>query len=189
MKKAVLSLMLCLAWAAGMAQPDKVYTRLSEIKDAAQVYQLEIRYKRLKRIPPIVFRCTNLRVLDLSKNFIDTLPPEIGELVNLEVLNLQRNRIRHVPPQIGQLARLRVLNLSRNPILELPDAMGGLAELEELILWMTGVISLPPTFVALNYSLKTLDMRACPLSYDDQEAIETLLPSPRKRWDYVCNCK
>lgn len=189
MKKIVLILVLCSVCLWGWSQPDKVYTRISDIKDPLKVYQLEMRYDRLKRIPPVVFECTNLRVLNLSKNFIDTLPPEIGRLVNLEVLNLQRNRIHSVPPEIGQLTELRILNLSRNPILELPDAMGNLVNLEELVLWMTGVVSFPPTFVALNSSLKTLDMRACPLTYDDQEAIESLLPGPSKRWDYVCNCK
>lgn len=189
MKKLALIMILCSVCLMGRSQPDKVYTRISEIKDPLKVYHLEMRYDRLRRIPPIVFECTNLRSLNLSKNFIDTLPPEIGRLVNLEELNLQRNRIRSVPPEIGQLARLRILNISRNPILELPDAMGNLTSLEVLTLWMTGVVSLPPTFVALNHSLKTLDMRACPLTYDDQEAIETLLPGPVKRWDYVCNCK
>ncbi|MBQ3949267.1 MAG: leucine-rich repeat domain-containing protein, partial [Bacteroidales bacterium] len=102
---------------------------------------------------------------------------------------LRRNRIRTVPPEVGQLTRLRRINLSRNPILELPDEMGNLVRLEDLILWMTGVVAFPPTFVALNESLKVIDLRVCPLTWDDQQAIEELLPLPRKRWDYVCNCQ
>lgn len=178
---------LCMAPVA--AQPDKVYTSISQIKNPLQVYQLQIRYKRLKRIPPVVFECKNLRVLDLSKNFIDTLPPEIGALTSLEELNLNRNKLRSVPPEMGRLTSLRVLNLSRNPILELPPEMCALTKLEELILWMTGVVEFPPTFVSLNGTLKQLDMRACPMTYDNQETVEALLPSPKKRWDYVCNCK
>ncbi len=179
---------LCAALAA-QAQPDKVYTRLTEIKDPSQVYQLKLNYKRYKKIPPLVWECTNLRKLDLSKNFIDTIPPEIGNLTQLTDLNLNRNRIAQVPAEIGRLQQLRRLNLSRNPLLELPESIGSLSRLEELVLWMTGVVEFPPTFVALNGTLRRLDMRACPLTYDNQQAIEELLPGVEKRWDYVCNCQ
>ncbi|MBP5189314.1 MAG: leucine-rich repeat domain-containing protein [Bacteroidales bacterium] len=171
------------------AQRDRVYKSLKEVRNPDSVYVLQLNYKRLKEIPPKVFAMHNLRKLDLGRNFIDSIPPEIGSLVHLEELDLRRNRIRVVPPEIGQLTRLRRINLSRNPILDLPDAMGNLVNLEELILWMTGIVAFPPTFVALNESLKLIDLRVCPLSYDDQQAIEELLPSPRKRWDYVCNCQ
>ena len=131
----------------------------------------------------------NLRTLDLGCNFIDSIPPEIGTLTSLEILNLRRNRIRSIPPEVGNLKNLRKINFSRNPILDLPDEMGNLTSLEELVLWCTGVISFPPSFVALNYTLKLIDLRVCPLTWDDQQAIEQLLPTPRKRWDYVCNCQ
>lgn len=189
MKKSLtLILLLTLAFGAA-AQRDRVYKSLKEVRRPDSVYVLKLNYKRLKQIPPKVFEMRNLRVLDLGRNFIDSIPPEIGTLANLEELNLQRNRIRVVPPELGNLTKLHRLNLSRNPILDLPDAMGNLVNLEELILWMTGIIAFPPTFVALNDNLKLIDLRVCPLTYDDQQAIEELLPSPRKRWDYVCNCQ
>ena len=171
------------------AQRDRVYKSLKEVRNPDSVYILQLNYKRLKQIPPKVFAMHNLRKLNLGRNFIDSIPPEIGTLTNLEELDLRRNRIRIVPAEIGRLTNLKRLNLSRNPILDLPDEMGNLVNLEELILWCTGVISFPPTFVALNNTLKLIDLRVCPLSWDDQQAIEALLPSPRKRWDYVCNCQ
>ncbi|MBO4307258.1 MAG: leucine-rich repeat domain-containing protein [Bacteroidales bacterium] len=171
------------------AQCDKVYKSLKDVRNPDSVYVLRLNYKRLRQIPPKVFMMKNLKVLDLGKNFIDSIPPEIGNLRNLVELDLRRNRIRIVPPELGNLTNLRILNLSRNPILDLPDELSQLTSLEQLILWCTGVISFPPSFVALNYSLKLIDLRVCPLSWDDQQAIEDLLPSPRKRWDYVCNCK
>lgn len=190
MTKKIICLMALLwtAWAA-TAQPDKIYTRLTEICDPNIVYQIELRHERLTKVPPVVFQCSHLRRLDLSKNFIDTLPPEIGTLTELETLNLNRNKLRHVPAELGRLTQLKVLDLSRNPMLELPDALSGLTQIEELVLWMTGIVAFPPSFVALNASLRSLDMRACPLTYDNQQEIETLLPSAEKRWDYVCNCK
>ncbi len=189
MKKLLLFVLLLTFAFCASAQKDRVYKSLKEVRNPDSVYILKLNYKRLRQIPPKVFAMHNLRKLDLGRNFIDSIPPEIGTLVNLEELNLHRNRIRNVPPELGRLTRLRRINLSRNPILELPDAMGNLVNLQELILWCTGIISFPPTFVALNESLKLIDLRVCPLSWDDQQAIEELLPSPRKRWDYVCNCK
>jgi hypothetical protein len=184
----LLIVMLLDGWMAG-AQPDRVYRSLDEVQCPDSVFVLQLNRKRLRSIPAEIFTFRNLRVLDLGKNRIDTIPPQIGSLTRLEVLNMQRNRIRIVPPEVGQLTQLRVLNLNRNPILDLPAEMSALTHLEELIIWCTGVISFPPSFAALNYTLKTIDMRVCPMTWDNQQAIEELLPTPRKRWDYVCNCK
>lgn len=189
MKKTITLLLLLAIVTGAAAQRDRIYKSIKEIRNPDSVYILKLNYKRLKQIPPKVFTLHNLRELDLGRNFIDSIPPEIGNLVNLEELDIRRNRLRVIPPELGKLRKLRYLNLSRNPILDLPDEMSQLANLEQLILWCTGVISFPPSFVTLNDNLKLIDLRVCPLTWDDQQAIEELLPSPRKRWDYVCNCQ
>lgn len=189
MKKILIFIVVCLVGMSVMAQRDRVYKSLKDVKNVDSVYNLQLRFKRLRAIPPKVFEMQNLRRLDLGRNFIDSIPPEIGRLTNLEELDLRRNRIRIVPPEVGNLTELRTLNLSRNPILDLPDEMSKLTKLEEMILWCTGIISFPPSFVALDSSLKLVDMRVCPLKWEDQEAIRELLPTPRKRWDYVCDCQ
>ena len=188
-RKILIFIAICFVGMTVMAQRDRVYKSMKEVRNVDSVYTLQLRFKRLRQIPPKVFEMRNLRRLDLGRNFIDSIPPEIGRLKNLEELDLRRNRIRAVPPEMGQLTNLRILNMSRNPILDLPDEMGALSKLEELILWCTGVISFPPSFVALDGSLKLIDLRVCPLKWDDQEAIRELLPTPRKRWDYVCYCQ
>lgn len=189
MKKIFILSLILLAGLTATAQRDRVYKSMKEVRNPDSVYTLQLRFKRLRQIPPKVFEMHNLRKLDLSRNFIDSIPPEIGNLTNLNVLDLRRNKIRVVPPEIGRLSELRTLNMSRNPILELPDEMSSLTNLEELILWCTGIISFPPSFVALDNSLKLIDLRVCPLKWDDQQAIRELLPTPRKRWDYVCDCQ
>ena len=189
MKKTIVLSLLFVMSLGVMAQRDKVYKSLKEVRNPDSVYVLKLHFKRLRQIPPQVFTFRNLRVLDLGRNFIDTIPPEIATLTQLEELNLHRNKLRTVPPEVGQLRNLRKLNLSRNPLLELPDAIGQLTRLEELIIWCTGIVSFPPTFVALDQTLRLIDMRVCPMTRDDQQAIEELLPTPRKRWDYVCNCE
>lgn len=189
MKKTLVFILIFTMAFAAAAQRDRIYKSMKEVRNPDSVYILKLNYKRLKQIPPKVFAMHNLRKLDLGRNFIDSIPPEIGTLANLEELDLRRNRIRTVPPELGRLHKLQRLNLSRNPILDLPDEMSQLTNLEEMILWCTGIIAFPPSFVALNSTLKLIDLRVCPLTWDDQQAIEELLPSPRKRWDYVCNCQ
>jgi len=189
MKQLILFIVSMLAALVVYAQPDRVYLSLDEVENTDSVFILRLNRQRLRSIPSRVFTFRNLRVLDLGKNRIDSIPPQIGTLTHLEELNLQRNRIRIVPAEMGQLTQLRLLNMNRNPILDLPAEMGQLTHLEHLIIWCTGVVDFPPTFAALNYTLKEIDMRVCPMTWDNQQAVEELLPTPRKRWDYVCNCK
>lgn len=181
-------LLLAVALSAS-GQRDKVYTSLSEVQEPDSVYILRLNHKRLREIPPIIFTFSNLHTLDLGKNRINNLPPEIGTLKNLQELDLRRNKLRTVPPEVGQLTQLQHINLSRNPILDLPEEMGALVNLKELIIWCTGIVDFPESFKALNYSLQLIDMRVCPMTWDNQQAVEELLPTPKKRWDHVCNCK
>lgn len=160
-----LLLMLVLLPAMAGAQPGRVYKSLSEVGDPEQVYILRLRSKRLKRIPPQVYAMVNLRELDLRGNRIASLPDSIVRLANLERLEL-----------------------SRNPIDSLPSAMGGMERLRELVLWSTRVTALPKEFAALDGTLELIDLRSCRLLLNEQEAIEALLPSVRKLWDYACDC-
>ena len=171
------------------AQRGRCYKSLAEVTNADSVYRLDLSHKKLRSIPEQVLTMSNLRFLNLSYNRIDTLHEGLSNLKHLDTLNLGRNRLRNIPEWMGRMTSLTVLNLNRNPILELPASMAALTNLKHLILWSTGVVSFPPEFAALNYTLKEVDMRVCPMTYDDQEAVERILPSPRKRWDRVCNCK
>ena len=171
------------------AQQDRVYKSLSEVRNPERVYQLKLCHKHLHQVPEEIRSMTNLRVLDLGKNAIIVIPAWIGELQNLEELYIDRNHVCSIPPEIARLSNLKILDASRNPILELPDVMGEMSGLQKLILWATGVYSLPPTFVALNESLKVLDLRSNRLSHQEQEALRELLPDVTKLWDQSCNCK
>ncbi len=189
MRRVVLLIILAVMATSVAAQPDKVYKSLKDIKNPEKVYVLKLRYKRLKQVPQEVFKCVNLRELDLGCNFIDSIPPEIGELQNLEVLNLERNWLHTLPEEMGQLANLRRIDLNRNPLQELPPSMGALYNLERLVIWQTGVTELPLTFATLDGNLKILDMRECYLSEEQATAICEILPSVKKLWTISCNCR
>ena len=151
--------------ALAVAQPDRVYKSLAEVDDPSQVYVLRLRGKRLKSVPPQVYGMPNLRELDL-----------------------RGNRIRSLSDSIALLTHLERLELSRNPLDSLPAAMASMTELKELVLWDTRVTWLPDEFERLDGSLQVLDLRSCRLLLDEQKAIERLLPSVKKLWDYACNC-
>ena len=148
-----------------LAQPDRVYKSLDDVRDPDQVYILRLRNKRLKAIPPQVYAMSNLRELDL-----------------------RGNRIAHLSDSIALLTNLQRLELSRNPLAVLPVTMASMANLRELILWSTLVYALPPEFSKLDETLRLIDLRNCPLSLDDQEVINQLLPTVKKDWYNACNC-
>lgn len=160
-------LLIALLLLPGMAtcQPDKVYRSLSDVANPEEVYVLHLCGKRLKAVPQQVYAMRNLRELNLRGNRIATLSDSIVLLQNLERIEL-----------------------SRNPIDSLPPIMASLSHLSHLVLWDTRVTELPKEFARLDNSLQLLDLRDCPLTLDDQKAIELLLPSVKKLWDYACNC-
>ena len=155
-----------LGFTFSQAQEGRVYKSLKEVADPEAVYALQLRGKRLKAVPEMVYRMTNLRELDL-----------------------RGNHIAELPDSIAMLTHLRRLELSRNPLMGLPAAMAQMTELRELVLWSTYVTELPPEFEQLDGSLEVLDLRDCPMTQADHEALERLLPTVKKLWYYACNCE
>ena len=143
-----------------------MYRSLKEVTDPEAVYSLQLRSKRLKEVPSMVYSMTNLRELDL-----------------------RGNRIARLSDSVAGLTHLQRLDLSRNPLTGLPSAMAQMTELKELVLWSTYVTELPPEMGRLDDSLELLDLRDCPMTQADQEALERLLPSVKKLWYYACNCE
>jgi len=73
---------------------------------------------------------TNLEVLDLSNNRLETIPVEIGNLKNLKMLKLANNNIKRIPFAIKKLIHLECLDLSDNPITKIPDVLSKLGKLQ-----------------------------------------------------------
>ena len=185
-------LMLCLTAVVVLsanAQRGRVYTSLDDITTPDSVYSLSLKRKKLKEFPLEILKLRNLEHLDLSHNKMHSIPKEIGTLTNLVTLNLDYNRLDSIPKEIADLHNLRTLILSRNRILELPAEMGSMAKLDSLMMLSNGIIRLPDTFKNLDSTLKIIDLRANPLTYDDQLDIKDLIPSPKKKMTRVCNCQ
>ena len=88
---------------------------------------------RLSEIPEIVYKRTNIEVLNVSNNNLrDSLKAEIRHMTSLRVLDLSNNMFTGVPAEVGQLENLEVLDLSNNRITGLPHEIGNLQKLKVL---------------------------------------------------------
>lgn len=190
MRKVVsLTVLVFAITASVLSQRGIVYTSLEEIAEPDSVFSLSLKHKRLKEFPKQILKLHNLEHLNLSWNRIHSLPPEIGTLSNLITLNLNHNRLDSIPKEIANLRKLNTLTLSRNRIFELPDELGNMTNLRELLLLSNGIKKLPESFKQLDNTLLIIDLRANPLTYDDQLDIKDLLPTPKKKMTRVCNCQ
>ncbi|XP_032882608.1 leucine-rich repeat-containing protein 57 isoform X2 [Amblyraja radiata] len=77
---------------------------------------------------------TNLRMVDLSGNKMETLPSVIGQFSVLKSLTLNSNRLAVLPEDLGKLKKLENLHLNGNSLKNLPSSFGQLAALKTLSL-------------------------------------------------------
>ena len=165
------------------------YTDILEaVKNPNNVYKLNLRKKKLKKIPYEVFSFTNLQTLNLSKNKITEIPGDIGKLASLEVLDISANDIDSLPDEIGNLVNIKKLILNQNIIPVLPSGIGKLTKMTLLDLWGNEIQELPDEITNLKNTLKILDLRVISIKEDMQEAIEKQLPDTKIYFSASCNC-
>jgi|TARA_R110000851_G_scaffold191515_3_gene342142 Leucine-rich repeat (LRR) protein len=100
--------------------------------------------KNLRSIPEFIFNMPNLKILNLTDNYIETVPDKIGKLKNLEELMLASNRITSLPSSIGSLTKLKIFYLHTNELTTLPATIGKLESLDKLMVSSNKLSSLPP---------------------------------------------
>ena len=123
---------------------------IKDIKYTMEGTRLDLSRQGLNEIPEEVFLRTDIKVLRLFGNSIESISPRIAELENLEELFIGRNELRSLPPEIGQLKNLRVLYVENNRLESLPEELGHLESLEELRLSQNQLVSLPESIGRLN---------------------------------------
>ncbi len=166
----------------------QVFNSIEEMeKKPESVIRIELKKKKLKTIPAIVYQCKNLQYLDLSKNKLDTFPAELGTLTQLRVLILSKNEINYITETLGNLTNLVVLKASNNFLWEIDKSLGQLAQLEVLDIWANRLIDLPGTMDEL-YNLRYLDMRVNPVKREMQEEIQDYVPECKMHFSYDCKC-
>ena len=58
---------------------------------------------KLKTLPPVVGKFTNLETLNLAYNYLTSLPEEIGNCTNIKKLLLFYNQLETLPLSVGKL--------------------------------------------------------------------------------------
>lgn len=86
---------------------------------------------KLTSVPHQIGKLSNLRILDLHGNVIETLPDEMRNLHNLVYLDLSNNRLHDLDVLDGMEA-LETLNVSFNLLDHLPIPIWGFPNLREL---------------------------------------------------------
>ncbi|CAH8831501.1 unnamed protein product [Trichobilharzia szidati] len=86
-------------------------------------------------IPPDLFECNNLQVVDFSCNHLTQLPKGIEKAKGLLVLNLSNNQISLISPDLFvQCTELMFLDLGNNRLESLPAQLRRCCSLQQLIL-------------------------------------------------------
>ena len=106
-----------------------------------ELRELLVFENRLKRLPRILSALTQLQVLDVSSNQIDTFP-EIS-LPRLVSLNVSKNRLVCLPASLQVFAALENLDCGANRIIALP-ALNALSRLKRLEAVENKIALLPP---------------------------------------------
>ena len=135
-------------------------------------------------LPPEIGLLTDLIIINLQSNYLQTLPIEIGALTNLRSMNLSRNQIGQLPHEICLLPHLMLLNMSHNDLKELPESIGIISNLRTLIISHNRLERLPPSFNKLLY-LRDLDVSSNRFVSIDKETCLGL--QSLENLNYSCN--
>nr|VZI46281.1 unnamed protein product [Spirometra erinaceieuropaei] len=141
----------------------------SSLAKLTNLRQLKMSSCGLRKIPPVVFQLISLRLLDISRNSIDTMPAQSqsqrllyrfgSQLRGLKKLFLRANNLKDIDEQcFMNLGQLRELDLSENHIERLPAGIfNGLDNLRTLNLAKNALVELPDSIGGL-INLSTLDL-------------------------------
>jgi Leucine-rich repeat (LRR) protein len=127
-------------------------------------YPLKVKLSsnQFETVPTTELIGLDLRVLDMSKNIIQSLPESVSELQKLEVLNLAGNRLRNMGEEMLALTNLRILDLSGNQLASVPPVVSQMVCLEALRLTKNLLHVLPTTLTFLT-NLQELEVSGNPL--------------------------
>ncbi|NLR91881.1 leucine-rich repeat domain-containing protein [Flammeovirga agarivorans] len=98
-----------------------------------EVLYMSYCWDAFRTLPNWLFKCTNLKALSFSGNYIKSIPNDINKLVNLEVLYMGSNEITYLPESLADLTKLKTLYVGNNKInTEFPSFLLEYEDMENL---------------------------------------------------------
>jgi len=87
----------------------------AELGGLPHLREVALNMNQFSTIPEILYSCPKLETILVANNRISSLDvSQLGRLSQLAVLDLQNNAIQSVPPELGNLTQLRSLQLEGN---------------------------------------------------------------------------
>ncbi len=96
------------------------------------VVSLDFSKSGIKSLPDDISRFSNLKLVNISYNELDSFPPELLECEKLEVIIMIRCNLIEIPADIDQLKELKDVTLTHNKLESLPRSIGNLKNLRLL---------------------------------------------------------
>lgn len=130
-------------------------------------------------LPSAIGQLKNLRILNASKNQLESIPESITSLNKLKAINLSQNKLNQLPKGIGRLPNLIILILNQNELKQIPREIALLQDLITLNLSNNPLKSIPAE-IAMLKSLRKLTAENCafetefvyPLTHDPPSLFE-----------------
>jgi Leucine-rich repeat (LRR) protein len=112
---------------------DGNYSTLPEyvLQTGAKLRVMDVTRNRIQSLPDKFDTFKVLTKVHLGQNQLTSLPASLC-LATITILNLEHNRLTKLPEALGKLVKLKKLELHNNPLAELPSSIGELQCLELL---------------------------------------------------------
>lgn len=153
---------------------DVSFNEMEELPDcfenALMLTEINVAFNRLKTLPNSMGCCRKVFKFIGAGNLFERVPPPVMAFSQLQILVLSENRLNSVSNGVRSLFFLRVLDLSNNHFVDIPRMIHGLKKLKVLN-FSHNAISVIPDNLGFPESLNLLD-----LSYNRIRSIKLNLP-------------
>ena len=156
-------------------------------QDPKTVISLDCSGQKWDSLPLEIFRFTNLKELNLSKNKLSQIPPQFNTFQAIEKLDLGRNKFDIFPLSVCTLSKLKILLLDRNKLTRLPEQITDLHALEYLDLYANGIEYFGEGIYMLP-SLRILNIEGTMYGTVFAKQLLSRLPNTKVLIDPPCKC-
>ena len=178
---------LCYLWTFSLVFSQGMKWEEALKQDPKNVISLDCSGQKWDSLPLEIFRFTNLKELNLSKNKLSQIPAHFNSFQAIEKLDLSRNKFEIFPLSVCTLSNLKILQLDRNKLTLLPEQIASLQALVYLDLYANtiehfgeGIFTLP--------KLQKLNIEGTMYGTVFAKQLLSRLPNTKVLIDPPCKC-